>query len=335
MTVERNDLPMTPTPLEHEAYGWVVRFVSGEAGPAEIKALKEWSARSPAHAEAFDRASKVWKALDPARRKLLAETGPDVGIDAGRRPAIPHQPRLGRRAILGGAMAASVAAATVLVARPPLGLWPSWSELAADYRTGTGEQRQITLGNSVFVDMNTQTSIALRTSGENAGRIELIGGEAMVSAAKTVSPFTVIAADGRIVASRARFNVRYDGQSVCVSCLEGDVQVERLARVLQLSAGRQAIYSAHGIGDPVAIDPMVVTAWTDGVVIFEATPIADVIAEVNRYRREKIILTNAALGHQRLNARFRIENIGRVVNQIEQVFGARARTLPGGITLLG
>ena len=335
MSVERNDLPITPTPLEHEAYGWVVRFVSGDAGPAEIEALKQWSARSPAHAEAFDQASKVWKALDPARRKLLAETAPVVDVDARQRSAVSARSRLGRRAFLGGAMAASVAGAAWLVARPPLGLWPSWSELAADYRTGTGEQRQIALGNSVLVDMNTQTSITLRTSGENAGLIELIGGEAMVSAAKIALPFTVIAADARIVASRARFNVRYDGRSVCVSCLEGEVQVERLMRVLQLPAGRQIISSAQGIDTPVAVDPMIVTAWKDGVVIFEGTPIVDVIAEVNRYRREKIILTNAVLGRERLNARFRIENIGRVVNQIEQVFGARARTLPGGITLLG
>ncbi len=62
---------------------------------------------------------------------------------------------------------------------------------------------------------------------------------------------------------------------------------------------------------------------------------SDVVAEVNRYRHGKVILTNAALGRERFNARFRIENIDRVVDQIAVVFGVKAKTLLGGITLLG
>jgi transmembrane sensor len=145
----------------------------------------------------------------------------------------------------------------------------------------------------------------------------------------------VIAADGRTIATDARFNVRYDDRGVCVTCLQGRVQVERQAAVSPLLAGQQVMYSERGVGAPVIIDSTAVTAWKDGVVIFDATPIAEVVAEVNRYRRGRIILVNATLGRERLNARFRIENIDRVVGQIEQVFGARATILPGGITLLG
>jgi transmembrane sensor len=89
------------------------------------------------------------------------------------------------------------------------------------------------------------------------------------------------------------------------------------------------------IGSASAIDLAAVTAWQQGLVIFRSTPITDVIAEVNRYRPGRVILTNAALGRRQLNARFRIEDIDQVVGQIEQVFGARATTLPGGIVLLG
>jgi transmembrane sensor len=333
MNAERYEPPVDPTPLEHEAYGWVVRFISGGAGADEIEALKQWSARSPAHAEAFDQASKVWQTLDPARQNLLAGTMGYSGFaGAGMAPA---RSRMGRRVFLGGALAASVAGAAVLAARPPLRLWPSLTELSADYRTHTGEQRQINLADSVSVDMNTQTSIAMRPAGDASGRFELISGEAMVSMPGSSGPVTVLAADGRITASRARFNLRCDDQAVRVTCLEGDVQVERLAATLSLGAGQQATYSPLGIGVPTNIDPSVVTAWRDGVVIFDGTPVADVIAEVNRYRPGKIVLTNAVLGRERFNARFRIENIDRVVGQIEQIFGAHATALPGGITLLG
>src|SRR5262249_18298289 len=145
-------------------------------------------------------------------------------------------------------------------------------------------------------------------------------------------PVTVLAADGRAVAADARFNLRFgDPRSVCVTCLDGQVQVKRLGAILQLQAGQQVVYSDQGIGSVVAIDPAAITAWQQGLVIFRSTPLTEVVAEINRYRPGRVILTSAALGRQQLNARFRIEDIDRVVGQIEQVFGAHATTLPGGI----
>src|SRR5262249_27970791 len=134
MIAEHGAPPYHALQLEHEAYGWVVRFISREAGAEEIEALKEWAARSPAHLQAFDQASKAWKALDPAHCRLQADVSTSVGSEAGK-PITLRPPRIGRRAMLAGALAASAAGAAVLVRSPPLGLWPFWSELAADYRT--------------------------------------------------------------------------------------------------------------------------------------------------------------------------------------------------------
>jgi transmembrane sensor len=137
------------------------------------------------------------------------------------------------------------------------------------------------------------------------------------------------------VAANARFNVRYDSRSVCVTCLRGEVRVERGRTVFPLPAGRQMTYADQAFGPVVAVDLAVVTAWHDGILIFDATPVTAVIAEVNRYRPGRIILTNAGLGRERFSARFRIASVDRVVGEIEQVFGARATVLPGGIVLLG
>jgi transmembrane sensor len=250
---------------------------------------------------------------------------------------VQARPSIGRRAFLGGALAASAAGIAVLAAvHPPLGLWPSWSELAADYRTQTGEQRRVVLSDNTSIEMNTQTSIDLRSAGAEKGRIELITGEAMISAPpKASGALTVLAANGRIVATDAQFNVRYQGHAVCVTCIAGDVSVELHASIVRLPAGQQVVYSDQEIGPVVAVDATVVTAWQDGIVIFKSTPLSEVVAEVNRYRSGKIILTNEALGRRLFNARLRIADIDRVVSQIEQAFGAKTTTLPGGIVLLG
>jgi transmembrane sensor len=327
--------PVDPTTLEHEAYGWVVRFVSGEATKEDLRAVKAWSARSPAHAAAFDQASLVWKKLDEAEQKLILKDIATGTAEVVQPRMISRRPVMARRAFLGGALAASVAGAAVLVARPPLGLWPSLSELSADVRTEVGERRQVTLADSVSVDLNTRTSLAVRTDKQDGQAIELIAGEAMIATRADRPNVTLLASDGRITGTNARFNVRLDNSTVLVTCLDGDVRIMRDAVALTLPVGRQVAYSRQGMGTPVAIDPQIVTAWKDGVVIFDAMPIADVVAEVNRYRSGKIILTNAALGRERFNARFRIENIDRVLGQIAQVFGARVTSLPGGISLLG
>jgi transmembrane sensor len=328
---EPEDRALEPSQLEQEAAGWVLRFTSGDASRADLDALARWSAISPAHRRAFDEVSRTWQVLGSAER-----AGSPTLAAFQNRHGTHVAPRIDRRAVLGGAFAASAAGAVYLAVRPPFDLWWSWSERTADYRTDTGERRQIALSEGVLVEMNTQTSIALRPAGGESGRIELIRGEAIISASPGAdSPVTIMARDGRIVATDARFNVRHDLGSVCVTCLQGKLQVERMTTTLPLSAGRQVVYSEKGIGVAVPVDASAVTAWQDGVVIFDGTPIVDVIAEINRYRRGKVVLLNAALGRERFNARFRIENIDRVVGQIEQVFGARATKLPGNIILLG
>jgi transmembrane sensor len=336
-----NDPSIQWTKVDHEAYGWVVRFVSGEAGLDDIEALKKWSAQSPAHAAAFEQASRVWQATEPVTRKLSVanDSSPlraSKTLSAGVNGLSSRRPALSRRAALGGALAASVAGAAIVAAHPPLGLWPSWSEFMADYRTETGQTRQIALPGDVTIEMNTQTSIALRSAGDAKGGIELIAGEVMISAPPAASnPFTVLAADGQVIAADARFNLRCDGRRVCVTCVGGQVQVECGPARLLLSVGKQLTYSDHGLEQPRTINPAAVTAWQDGIVVFDATPVAEVIEEVNRYRTGRVILTNAALGRERFSARFRIANIDGVVDQIAQVFDVRARVLPGGIVLLG
>ncbi|MEW6437323.1 MAG: FecR domain-containing protein [Pseudomonadota bacterium] len=333
--VDADDRRAPLEPLDREAFQWVARFASGAARPADLAALKEWAARSPAHAEAFDRANLLWTAAGPAVQELVAE---GVELSAARQRSIGGLGRLDRRRlVLGGALAASAAGAATLLSRPPLGLWPSLSELEADYRTEPGAQRRIALADHIALELNTRTSVALRSTGDRADRIELIAGElAVATPAGATKSFIVSAGNGQTTGlPGARFNVLYENHIACVSCLNGSIKVEQGSAIAQLSAGQQTRYSDKGISPAVVVDPAAVTAWQNGVVIFQSTPVSDVVAEVNRYRPGRVILTNAALARRLFNARLRIENIDRVIGQIAEIFGAHATILPGGIVLLG
>lgn len=314
--------------LEREALARVRRLVSGEATVTDVEDAARWRQLSPAHEEAFAFAIRLWDGLGAAGRNVLARRGESV---LPRKPAIGHR-HLNRRAIiLGGAAAA---AAVYVVVRPPLGLWTPLAELTADYRTGTGEQRRIVLADGASVELNTRTSLALAPAGDQE-RLELIAGEAMIATGGTLpKPLTVVLGDGQALAQNARFNVRYDGLVARVTCLEGTVQVERHDAALTLEARYQVAYADRGLAAPLAIDPSVVAAWQQGLLVFNAAPLSEVVAEVNRYRPGKIVLMNAALGRQTVNARFRIENIDEIMMLAQRVFGAKVTSLPGGIVLL-
>jgi transmembrane sensor len=331
MTIVSNDRLAEREALKRQAIEWLAHLSSGEMTQADAEALKRWCGASPAHAEAFASANRLWGLLGPATRNVAAR----ARVQGDRPTLLPAL--LGRRAILSGAAAAATVAATgYLIVQPPLGLWPSVSELMAEYRTATGEQRQFTTAGGAAVEMNTQTSLNIGAATGGGDRIELIAGETVVMTGGTGSkPVVVVAADGRTNATAARFDVRLDGTSACVTCLGGTVDVEQRGAVATVREREQVTYGHGGLEQVISVDPAVVTSWRSGVLIFRSERLSRAIDEINRYRPGRIVLVNSSLGRRRIDASFRLDQIEHIVPQIESVFGVRARTLPGGLVLLG
>jgi transmembrane sensor len=141
--------------IEAQARAWLVRMRSGKATAEDAQAFRRWCAEHPEHAHMAGAISDTWTVLQTAAAEFRVEREAARGLHgtrAGRLEAL----RPGRRAFVGFAVAAG---ASWLALRPPLQLWPSIGEFAADYHTGTGEQRQVALSDRVMVEMNTQTRI--------------------------------------------------------------------------------------------------------------------------------------------------------------------------------
>jgi transmembrane sensor len=324
-------------PVEREAVARVQKLMSGEATPEDIEALERWRAQNPAHDAAFIAAKQVWDKVGAAGHVLH---DPDTDFVAELDRLGRQRKVLNRRAILtGGGAAALVAAATYGAANPPLGLWPSLFELSADYHTRTGEQRNVTFAGRVAIDLNTQTSLAIRPVQGSEDRIELIAGEASFAALTPAArSLVVIAAAGKAITESGRFDVRYtapgERSPVSVTCFDGSVRVEHGPEVRELQPGQRLRYDAAGLRQTVSVDPMVASEWQRGIVEFRGTPLNEAIEELNRYRPGRIILMNAALGQKQLSGRFRIDQMNNVLLQLERAFNAKLRQLPGGIVLL-
>jgi transmembrane sensor len=322
--------------VEREAVTWVRKLISGDMAPDEVAALKLWRARSPGHEAAFVETKRIWRKVGAAGRAMFEPHEDFMGeLDAfGRRRRM-----MNRRAMLGGGVAALAVVSAYGVLNPPFGLWPSLSELNADYRTTTGEQRNVTFAGDVAISLNTQTSLAVRAAQGIEDRIELIAGEAsFATPARTARSLVVLAANGRTVAESGRFDVRYTASGerapVSVTCLEGAVRIERGADVADLRPGQRVRYDLAGLSQVAAVDPQVASEWRRGIVEFRDTPLVDAIEEINRYRPGRIILMNAGLSRKQLSGRFRIDQMNQVLLQLQRAFSAKLQPLPGGIVLL-
>jgi transmembrane sensor len=184
--------------------------------------------------------------------------------------------------------------------------------------------------------LNTRTSIATHPAGDEHDHVELVTGEAVISAtSESRHVHALHVGDGRIDFQDASVNVRFDGHASCaITCLRGSVRVARRGAVAELQSDRLVAYSDGGLSPTRSADANVATAWRQGLLIFHQAPLSQVIAEINRYRRGRIVLLNAPLGRRTVNARFAIDGVDDILLLAQREFGAVVRPLPGGVVVL-
>jgi len=323
-----DSIPGHRSALHREARDWLLQLTSGRATPADAQAFRHWCEQSQAHARAFAETRLLWDNVGSAAQAIVQRE--QQAKEAGERLRQPR--RMSRRAFLGGAVAASAA---LVLLRPPMQLWPGLTDMVADYRTATGEQRQVQIAPGVVVEMNTQTAINVKYADGHPIGIELLTGEIQLQTLDGGKPFAIYASKGRVHAlSGSQCNVRCREGEVEVTGLNGTVRLEYQGRSESVGTAERALYGQRGLATPIPANLDTAMAWRRRVLVFDNQPLAEVVSEINRYRPGKIILTNDALGARKVHARFTLNQLANAATLIHDAFGASVTTLPGGIVLL-
>lgn len=304
----------TPGVLERQARDLLCDFATGRPTTADIEIIRHWRAQSAAHEKAWVAACSEWKKIGMAASAFDA-----------RLPAISstRKVRASRRAFFGVALSAAGALGAVAIVRPPLGLWPSWSEMGADYRTAIGEQREIALDAGTHLLLNTRTSVAVQQH-NGQSRIELIAGEAALSVWGRRA-CELMAGNGFIDVADGEVNVyRLDATRVRVYCTAGSARLRHPDGDRVLQAGQRVFYDGDAVEQVVHSSGQAST-WREGVVVFKDMSLDDVVDEINRYRPGRVVLMNSALARRRLSARFSIASLDEAITHIEQMYQATVR----------
>lgn len=321
---------------EQAAAAWLLRQDAGPWTERDAAAFEAWLAQSAGHRAAYYRFKGAWQ--EAGRLGALLGPGavpPDAAavVDAAD-VAARKRPR---RRLPGLAVAAGVVCAVGLAALAYLLVLPP-SDV---YATRVGAMETVSLPDGSRLTLNTDSRLRIDMDA-NGRRVRLRHGEAFFEVAKDpLRPFVVEAGDKRIIAVGTAFSVRRSGSDVRVVVSEGRVRVETAggpAQVLQaplLDAGMIASTQ----GDAVLVQarsPAEIAqnlSWRTGQLVFRDTPMAEAVAEFNRYNTRKLVIEDAAVGGLRVGGIFRATQLDTFVSLVQQGFPVQARAEEDRIVL--
>lgn len=285
-------LSIAPTDkAREEAADWFARLKKHDVPAADLEAFRLWR-KAPGHKEAYDEVDAFW------RQSQAVKTDPDIqaAIQAARDRA--GETRQRRRAILG----VGVAVAGALVAGVI-----GWRISAPQaYSTDVGEQQLVQLSDGSSVKLDTASKISVRMSGDRRD-IRLERGRALFDVAHdSQRPFVVEAGKTSVTALGTRFDVSRDGDGARVNLIRGSVEIRAAtstSRSWRLAPG-QTMSTLDATPAPRAVDVATATSWTSGRLIFQASPLDEAVAEVNRYNRVQVILDVGGLAKSPVSGAF-------------------------------
>lgn len=318
----------------NQAEYWFVRLHDEHCSPQERMAFRQWRA-DPECAEAFAATEALWEDIGSVEdRPEIRELSEEVLFETQPPRTTGHKPQATKWAVRPMSLAAGVAAIAVALGSALLLYDPN------AYTTGLGEQQTVALADGSTVILNTETRIEVEFT-ETARALRLVRGEALFDVDKDPRrPFQVTAGDSRVVALGTRFQVRRDADRVKVTLLEGQVEIQkakasdehtapyalRLEPDILLAPGEQVTIAKaqQEIVREKIEDKEAVVSWTNGRLVFRATPLEEAVAEVNRYARTKLRIADPALADLPISGTFVTGDSEILAAALETDFPVRA-----------
>lgn len=298
---------------------WAAKRLSGGFTKADEANLQEWLAGDPQHAAAFE------------DYLAIAEVSTHAGAINGLNTAANDVGGIGamapRRAWLFGAPAIAASLFAAFIVLGPARQAPVESNT---YATARGETRDIDLPDGSIVTLNTETVLTF-TAKDGVRYAALERGEAFFDVERDEErPFIVDAGDARATVLGTTFNIRKDEEESIIFVLSGVVSVRSGARNqdasgVRLAQGQQvSVASTGAVGGVNQFDPGVAATWRHGYLFFDKTPLAQVVADLNRYFDPQIELENDALGSAPVSGRIDLNSQDTAIRAISAALSLKA-----------
>jgi len=293
------------SPLGQTARAWALAVMGEDFPPERSRQFGAWLDADPRHRHAYEQAEAVVMMLGALRTP--------TAIEPVRRPAARW--RVLAMAAAGGLLAACLALAVLALPGPT-------------YETRPGESHQVALsdGSQIILAPASRLHAASRW---RPRALSLEHGEAFfVVAHQGGQPFTVQAGDALVRVVGTRFNVHSGvGRAVRVEVEQGVVQVsnrpDRQDRVVTLRAGQTVVADTRGLTVGTLAQADLAGGWRQGRLAYDDAPLAEVVADLNRYGRRPLAIGSPATGRLKVTTAFDVAQADRFVAELPRVLPVR------------
>lgn len=322
--------------IDQQATRWFVRLRADDASEGDRQAWQQWLEASQDHRDAYARMEALWSSFGDFAAS--AEIGTRIA-EASRAPqAASLRTGAARRR-----WPAAVAATAALLAVGTFAALRLTAPTEAAYRTAVGERRSVQLDDGTRVDLDAGTQLSVRYD-RGSRHVVLEQGRAFFQVAKdTARPFDVVTDAGSVRALGTQFEVSQVVGAADVALYEGSVELRTRAvteapsqrlgvlvpgQQVRLSAGRMQMRAA-------TVTAGARPAWLSGRLVFSDTPLAEAVAEFNRYSTNRVVLADPALGPLRVSGVFHGDDVDGFIGALGEVYGIPEHHTANGTHVLG
>lgn len=310
---------------EHAAATWIAKRDAGPWTIEDAAAFEAWLSASASHRAAYYRFNGAWQETGRLQALMAGSTASEFAGSANDSET-PDRRFIIRRPLL------ALAATVVLTLGATFFIFQDRLLPRNDYSTVVGGLQAVPMPDGSKVTLNTDSEIRVAVT-EKERRVELKHGEAFFEVAKDPNrPFVVSAAGQRIVAVGTAFSVRRQGNDIRVIVSEGKVRVEVPGKDAALMEPLPAGSVVRTASNEVLVQTKPIAeieqslSWRSGLLTFRNTPLAEAIAEFNRYNTRKIVIEDPAIAALEVGGIFRATNLAPFVHLLQDGFPVRATT---------
>ena len=295
---------------------WRERQDRADWNDEDQAALDSWLAEDIAHRIAYLRVNATWERTE----RLVALRQPTPEVVAPRRALAPFLMKIAA----GLAIAAVLGAGVARIVQQPGD---------RTFSTGVGGRETIRFADGSRIELNTDT--VLRTEMTTEKRVMWLDkGEAFFEVKHDAAhPFIVMVGGRRVTDLGTQFRVWRDSRRTEVAVMQGRVRFE----APDAQAPLQTAVLLPGDVATATAGSMLVTkktpqtltnelAWRHGVLVFRYTPLADAVAEFNRYNQVKIIVTDPQAAQLKIYGTFRANHVEDFTSLAQMVLGLHIKS---------
>ncbi|MDM9625255.1 FecR domain-containing protein [Rhizobium sp. S152] len=288
---------------------WFALLLDDSATPNDLADFRAWLEADSSNAAAYADIERLW-------------------LGAGMVPDKSESAQLSRRKLL------KTGSAFVVIASSALATAAYLRPVPADFRTGKGETRTITLPDGSIAELSTASAISLAYSATMRA-ITLVDGEAFFTVATDSSrPFVVNAGSLNTVALGTQFSVAKEDDRIVVAVVEHSVRVSSPFEALDVQEGQSVVFANDRISTPSEIDVGSRLSWRDGKLVFISTPLEDAVRALSKWRRGKMIVMASALAKRPVTLIVDVRRAGNILQTLENGLPIRVDTYSPWLALI-